>query len=411
MLRAVIVAALAGVSFGSQGAELAPTPQGDTGIASGFPLDRGIARHPKVIFISGFEDGYSGWSRHPKTAEIVKDAAIVHGGSACSQTTATRGKNSGGDIVYRFAEGQEKIHLRFYCRFHKDTCIPHHFVKLRAYRPGFGIGGHAGRAPRGDQAFWTGIEPTQGHTWLFYTYWHKMHSWQTPHGASAGRASAFYGNTFHPENQVPFKMDEWICVEAMMKCNTPNKLDGEKAFWINGKLQGHWRTGEPVGTWIRDKFVTYGRYNKRPGPFEGFNFRSSADVMFREIALQWYVSAKVAQGSNTGRNIVYFDDVVLATDYIGPMVRHRVDPARESPRPEAGAPGAGGKEDAGGAGAPSARQNKQLAAEKEAGRLFQMARRAERMGARDVAKKLYEQIVEKFPGTVSAKNAAERLER
>ena len=74
--------------------------------------------------------------------------------------------------------------------------------------------------------------------------------------------------------------------------NTVGKSDGEKAFWINGKKVGHWRPGEPVGSWIRDKFVTSGNFNKNPGPFEGFDFRSAEDVRFSEIALRFVESGR-----------------------------------------------------------------------------------------------------------------------
>jgi len=51
------------------------------------------------------------------------------------------------------------------------------------------------------------------------------------------------------------------------------------------------------------------------------------------------------------------------------------------------------------------------AAEKEAGRIFQMARQADRMGQREVARRLYEQIVERFAKTEMAAKARKRLEK
>jgi len=60
-------------------------------------------------------------------------------------------------------------------------------------------------------------------------------------------------------------------------------------------------------------------------------------------------------------------------------------------------------------GAPGAKRNSNGAAEKAAGRLLRMARQAERMGQRDVARKLYEQVVERHPGTEAAASAAKKL--
>jgi hypothetical protein len=310
-LAVVLAAAVA-----AGGAERAPLGEGGAGIAARYPGDRGIERDPAVLFASGFENGFEGWTHHnPKVSTIVNDPALAHGGRAVLQTTATRGQNSGGDVTYTLPRGVDRLYLRFYTKFHEETCMPHHFVKIRAFAPNFRIGGHAGRRPRGDQAFWTGIEPLRDRTWNFYTYWHEMRSYENPDG-SGTRA---YGNMFHPGGQTPFETGEWICVEAMMKANTVGRHDGEKAFWINGTKIGHWRTGEPEGRWLRDKFFTHGPYFRDPKPFEGFNFRTSDEVKIRQIALQWYLSAEhMARHATVDENIVYFDDVVVATSYVGP---------------------------------------------------------------------------------------------
>ncbi len=47
--------------------------------------------------------------------------------------------------------------------------------------------------------------------------------------------------------------------------------------------------------------------------------------------------------------------------------------------------------------------------EREAGRVYQMARNAERMGQKDVARMLYAQVVEKHPGTEAASKAKKRV--
>jgi len=53
-------------------------------------------------------------------------------------------------------------------------------------------------------------------------------------------------------------------------------------------------------------------------------------------------------------------------------------------------------------------ERRQNSAEQEAGRIFQMARRAERMGQREVARSLFERIVEKYPDTEAGKAAAKK---
>lgn len=290
------------------------------GIASAYPGDQDIEKDPDVLFRSGFEDGFNGWTKYnEKVSRIVRDSTNAYGGSSYLQTTATRGVNTGGDVVLRLSEGVDQLYLRFYTKFDKNTVMPHHFVKIRAFYPE-PYWGNAGKRPRGDEAFWTGIEPNSESKWQFYTYWHEMHSWQTYEGKPNPERgdNPYYGNVFRPDNQVSFEREEWICVEAMMKANTPGKYDGEMAFWINGVKQGEWKPGFPEGVWRSDKFLTSTDEDLPMQPFEGFNFRTNERVKINEISLQWYVSEKFAKKGTVDENIVYFDDVVIATEYIGP---------------------------------------------------------------------------------------------
>ena len=59
------------------------------------------------------------------------------GGTKFLRETATRGVDTGGEVVWRTRDGVDRMHLRFYCRFAQDACWPHHFVKLRALKDGF----------------------------------------------------------------------------------------------------------------------------------------------------------------------------------------------------------------------------------------------------------------------------------
>ena len=288
------------------------------GIAKYYLNDENIQYDPNVLFASGFENGFAGWSSYnTKVSEIIADPDSAFSGNRVLKTTATRGINTGGETDYKIQPEQTQIYLRFYTKLDKNTITPHHFVKIRAISAGASTS--AGQKPLGDKAFWTGIEPLVDDTWNFYTYWHEMHSWQSWAGIPDGRPNPYYGNVFHPLNQTPFHKGEWVCVEAMLKANTPGQHDGEQAFWINGKKIGHWKTGEPLGEWRGDKFVI--NYGSNPQPFEGFNWRTSEDVKINEVALQWYISAEhfISKHATQDANSVYFDNIVVAKEYIGPM--------------------------------------------------------------------------------------------
>jgi hypothetical protein len=287
------------------------------GLAKKYKNDKDIQKNPAVIFASGFENDFEGWTYfNNKISQIITHPDSAFSGNKVLKSTATRGVNTGGDVDYKIYPEQDQIYLRFYTKLDRNTIIPHHFVKIRAIKEG--ASSRAGQKPEGDKAFWTGIEPLPDHTWNFYTYWHEMHSWQSWEGHSDGRPNPYYGNVFRVPGQEPLKKGEWICVEAMLKANTPGKHDGEQAFWINGVKIGHWKTGEPSGQWRGDKFNIGGDNTK---PFEGYNFRTSQDVKINQIKLQWYISDEhmIKKKATQDENSVYFDNVVIATEYIGPM--------------------------------------------------------------------------------------------
>jgi hypothetical protein len=304
----------------------------ELGLAAKYPGDKGIEKDSAVIFATGFEpeNKLAGFTtlRAPQTITINSEPKFVHSGENSAQVTATRGKDSGGALIYRWEKGVDRLYFRFYCRFHEDTCHPHHFVNIGACAPGRETEGHAGERPKGDQLFSTTMEPPGDNTdWMFYSYWHQMHSWQnengSPNNPPDGDGRSFYGNVFPPfkfKKVNNFDRGKWICVEFMLKANTPGKFDGEQAVWIDGKKTMHWKTGCIEGTWFRDKFHISGNFNTNPKPFEGFNWRTDPNLKINRINLQWYVSDRVVKNATVDKNIVNFDDVVVATEYIGPQV-------------------------------------------------------------------------------------------
>ena len=71
------------------------------GLAAGFPNDVGIEQHPAVLFASGFENGFDGWSlvaRDRRISSLVEDPELAHSGTTCCQSVAVRGVNTGGNV-------------------------------------------------------------------------------------------------------------------------------------------------------------------------------------------------------------------------------------------------------------------------------------------------------------------------
>ena len=96
-------------------------------------------------------------------------------------------------------------------------------------------------------------------------------------------------------------------MKEQYKCNTPGEHDGEQAFWINGQKLGH---------------------------FKNILWRSNSDVKANCLWLLHYGfdSGDPTKGywrqkqNNPMRDTVWFDDVVVATTYIGPKLPQDVPP-------------------------------------------------------------------------------------
>ncbi len=269
-------------------------PQG-AGLAARFKADSGIAAHSAVIFADDFESGELGarWDeRSPAKEKTLSFAAAGEKlcGLRCLKVEARLGENHGGGLTKWF-EPAERLFVRFYVRFDPGCDYVHHFVTLRANK-GLRVGdkwsgfGGAGLRPAGDERFSTALEPwgnwarwpTPG-KWNFYSYWHEMRA--SPDGK-------YWGNSFLPEPQEVMPKDRWMCAEFMLKHNTPGQPDGEQAFWIDGRLLGHWR---------------------------GINWRTHESLKANALTLESYVTDRWTKNPT---NTVYFDNVVIAREYIGP---------------------------------------------------------------------------------------------
>ncbi len=390
----------------SAGAALGATlPEGDSGLAAKYPGDAGIGRDPAVVFAENFESGSVAnvkrrWEDSGGQMELVADKPQGSAGRASMLMTHVGGKGTGSMLWRRITNksggyGYDQLYQRTYVKFDPDCYRLHHFgCNLGGRNP---VGpkwpmGNAGKRPNGSDRFNSGPEThSKGWGWDWYNYWCEMRSYENPNGTG----SRFFGNDFFAKMKHPVERGKWICVEFMTKLNTPGKRDGEMALWIDGKLVrgggqiiGHHGPGFPKGHWIRDSWVPK---SSDPG-FEGIMWRKSADLRINNMSTMVYIT-KAPAGKVSK---VWFDDIVVATEYIGPIA------TKKRPPKPAKTPGAGN--------APPAKPADQGAInEKKAGQLFQMARTAERMGQRSVARNLYMQLAQKYPATESGRRAVAKV--
>ena len=320
-------------------------PEGERGLAAKYPGDAGIEDDPDVIFVEMFEDSidriFSRWE-NVQGKSILSKAGDVPPGSAgkssllASRVPGNKEYGGGGALYTRLKKksggyGYDRVFARFYMKFNEDHSAIHHY--------GTHLGGYnppsrwpmmkAGEPPPGDLSFNCGIEPYgKRWEWSSYTYWQHMRG-----SPPAGKT---WGNSFqYRVPKEPVARGRWICVEMMIKVNDIGKANGELAFWVDGKLNrhegvvtSHVGPGFPRGTWSFDKFspgykgrgITWSR--EKGGrteidgdePFPGFEWRSVPELNVNYVWLYRYMSQP-----ETGRSDVWWDHVVVATKYIGPI--------------------------------------------------------------------------------------------
>lgn len=297
-MRNLMIALMVG-GIGALALAAETLPQGKDAIAAKYPADAGIDRDPRVLLHEDFETGSfdrQRWSETSNKAGALSfaDDDVPPGspGTKSLLVTAKLGENTGGHLFRRFKPGVEKMHARFYVKFAPDCDYIHHFVHIVAENPPtpWPTGG-AGLCPPGNKKFSTGLEPCGFNAklpppggWNFYTYWHRMRK------SGDGK---YWGNSFAPEAPHVPERGRWYCMEMMIQANTVGKDDGRQAFWIDGK---------------------------RVGDFGGFEWRTTEDLKINAFWLMSYVTDRWTKHKT---NRVWFDDVVVATDYIGPVAARK----------------------------------------------------------------------------------------
>ena len=320
---------------GAAEAGRADSAAGEPWIVAGYPGDQGIAGDPRVLFHSDFENGFAGWTRYTKNTDqiaILTDAASANSGSGFLRAQVTRTQLASDQYISAnaqvdFPRRVPELYWRFYARFVGQTATPHHWVRVAAGTPDFDSDGLANTVPAGDKGFWFDLDAHSDGLFNFYVYWYKMRSGRcndgsaTPGCAGDQGTTYYYGNNFSPAGQTPFPRDTWLCMEIHAKANTIGASDGELALWIDDVLVGEYRPGSPRGRWLRDNFFTWGQYYQDAQAFEGFDFRSSADVLFKRVTLDAYYERGTLPTDAPEAQVILYDDVVVATSRIGCRTR------------------------------------------------------------------------------------------
>jgi hypothetical protein len=283
-------------------------PEGNAGLAAKYPEDRGIAADPAVIFHDDFEAGELGakWDSvyHAENVRIAGEGENVHGGKRALELSVPRQQAEVANaVVKKLGAGYDTVFLRYYSKFEAgfdQLGSSHNGGFLAALAPGLAYATPGVRAD-GRNKFMASLEnwrdeaatPSPGDLNV-YCYHPEQRSDFGDHLFPSGKVlplsykAGDYGPGFVARGDVRPELGRWYCYELMLKANTPGERNGEIACWLDGKLVAH---------------------------FPMLRLRDAKELKVNHAALDLHIR------SNPVRvNRKHYDDVVIATSYVGPRV-------------------------------------------------------------------------------------------
>jgi hypothetical protein len=290
-------------------------PAGDMGIASKHHGDVGIASDPDVLFADDFEK-YAATAKGPdinkvwdavyqnQYVAIATDAANVHAGKQALEFTLpqeTTELSDGTDKI--LTQEQDTLFLRYYSKFqppfdvvgssHNGSSISAHYFNGNMATPGVPADGKNKFLVNLEN--WRGDATTPSPGLLnVYVYHPEQRSPYGDHFYPTGLVDPNtsipfdFGPDFVKRPDVIPELGRWYCYEYMVHANTPGQRDGRIAIWLDGKL-------------VAD--------------FGNLRFRDIPTLTINRFGLSFHIKS-----NPNGQTKKWYDDVVAAKSYIGPIV-------------------------------------------------------------------------------------------
>lgn len=271
-------------------------PRAD-GLAAAYPGDRGLEKHPDVLFVDGFDGGAvdKRWNLGPRVpAEVIESdvrMGFVPLRGAALRVRIPRRQQLGLDYRYRFrehhAEEPQEVYFRYYLRLSADWLGAIEGGKLPGLAGTYGKAGWGGRRWDGN-AGWSlrggyGTTPPQGHSAAGHVFLstYAYHARSDTYGESLPWADGDLAGL------IP--VNRWVCIEQRLRLNTPGGYDGELMVWVDGRL-------------------ALSRSDLR--------LRDRNEVRIEEVWMNFFHGGTSAAASDMN---AFVDQVVIARKYIGPM--------------------------------------------------------------------------------------------
>ena len=292
-----------------------PTPTASGGIASRYPGDRGIGYDPDVILADDFES-YTNvsqltlkWSKvaHPEHVRIATETGTHFAGAKAVEMSLPISSKEVGAALEKDVK-TDTLFVRVYEKWASNYYVTgsnHNGIHIS----GGTLAAPGTAAPENGTGFFifllqnilSGRQPAgmtpPGYDQI-YAYWPKQRSdfgdhwfpdgWVIPPGGDGDWLlyPAQYPDFRPMPNHLP-QRNRWYCYELMVRANTPSLNDGEVKWWVDGKLTAD---------------------------FPNLKIRSIAGLQID--------MAKILLDANRTTQVTkkWYDNVVIARKYIGPMV-------------------------------------------------------------------------------------------
>jgi len=292
---------------------IAPLPEGNAGIAARYPGDSGITSNSSVVFADNFE-GYSVpndlWKTYYNVFQlsgirIAQEAGNVFNGKKSLEFTLPKqtAELSNG-VQMQVSPQRDILFLRYYAKFdttfditgscHNGGGISAHYFNGYNSTPGVPADGYNKyliefECWRGDSQT---ANPGQYNVYVYHPGQRSNYGDHFfPNGEVMPNTSLAYD--FGPgfisrKNMVP-ELGRWYCHEVMLKANTVGSRDGRIACWIDGVL-------------IAD--------------FQNLELRKADSLKIDRFNVSFHAGSNPVRATRK-----WYDNIVAATSYIGPMVR------------------------------------------------------------------------------------------
>lgn len=289
----------------------AGAPAAGDGIASKYPGDQGIANDPTVIFADDFEsyakasDLSQKWDNfyQQDDTRLATAASDVFAGKQSLELTVPQQDAELSNAVDKHVSPElDAIYLRYYAKFqapydvvgssHNGSSISAHYFNGNQATPGVRADGTNKFLVNLEN--WRGEAATASPGFLnVYVYHPAQRDDYGDHFFPTGLVMPNtslpfdFGPDFVKRPDVIPELERWYCYEYLVKANTPGQKDGRISFWLDGKLIGD---------------------------FPNLHLRDVASLKIDHLQLSFHI-----HDNPNGETKRWFDNVVAATTYIGPL--------------------------------------------------------------------------------------------